>query len=176
MLDAPAVEVSLELIVAWVLCIRYRVRGHNRDTDPELVSLRDHLSENVRSPVKLMIPQADGVVPHRLHDLELRRMTGREQLEQRPRHPVSRIVEHHWVGRRPAYLIDERLRAREPADGTVIARRARAVLRVRPPSEHVALPVVGVEDRDPWSGHYREARTRRTRPPWVVHRKRKEEP
>ena len=78
-------------------------------------------------------------------------MTGREQLEQRPGHPVPRIVQHDRVGRGTTYLIDERLRARKPADGTVIARRAGAVLRVRTPAEHVALPVVGVEDRDPLS-------------------------
>jgi hypothetical protein len=140
--------VSLEFVVSRIVCVGHRIGGQDGHGHAQFIALGDHFAQDLWAPIKLMVAQANGVVAQLSHHLKLCRMAGGQQLKQRSRHPVAAIIENHWIGRRTPNLVNQGLGTGQPANRGIIPSRARSVLRIWPLAEHVALPVIGVQNRE----------------------------
>ena len=102
-----------------------------------------------RGPVQLVVADGRRVVSERVHHRQLGRRVGRDDLEQRAHHEVTRVQQQHLPARgrrRCSRRADRRGEPRHPAGRLIVAGGRRRVVGLGRFAHEVRVEVVRVED------------------------------
>ena len=117
----PRSNAGLQRVVVGIFRVEDRAREqHERQAAP-VVRGREDPREAVGLQVELVVAEAHGVVPDRLHQAQLHGLLAAHHVEQAAHQEVARVDREHGVGPLGAHPPDERGDARDASDRRVVA-------------------------------------------------------